>query len=170
MRLAYDAIHGLNPFTDFIYGNWYQPAKGVRNPRTALFRGNGQMRFREKLGDFKAWPARPEYLVNVAGMTVGGKVVAAGISLGKHGDEFDNYSDNSQRYTEAIERAIRHGVDKVGHHTVRRCRIRSCDQAGICGSLGAMFSTIENCDIGYCHWNANFNGCENKQAKGCHDG
>ena len=365
VRLAYDAFHGLNPFTDFIHGNWYQPAKGVRNPRTALFRGNRQMRFREKLKEFKAWPARPEYLVNIAGMTVDGKVVAgadaaelkgtvrpdyqtkwgreigyvtpgstavyagfpkakaftlhyssafegraefhdgtvtgpvlgavelpgtsgwknyvdvdvaldrapetgrlamvfdhgafygkrpyvgsyllqagmaagtivadfkddpndgktelvvrpccfypilegrdylrleglvfrdagpnwagphaeqlalvgtnwskgwtiedceisgspcAGISLGKHGDEFDNYSDNSQRYTEAIERAIRHGVDKVGHHTVRRCRIRSCDQAGICGSLGAMFSTIENCDIGYCHWNANFNGCEN---------
>ena len=365
VKLAYDSFDGLNPFTDFIYGNWYQPAKGVRNPRTMLFRGNEQMRFREKLDEFNSQPARPEYLVNVAGMTVGGKVVAgaaaaelkgtvrpgqqtkwgcelgfvtpgsavvyagfpktmefvlhyssafegriefhdgtesgaplgsvelpntdgwrnyvdapvtlerapetgrlamvfkhrtcygkrpyagsyllhpgmaagtivadfkddpndgktelvvrpccfypilegrdyqrleglvlrdagpnwagphseqlalvgtnwsrgwviedceilnspcAGISLGKHGDEFDNYSSDSQRYTEAIERAIRHGIGKVGHHTVRHCRIRSCDQAGICGSLGAMFSTIEGCDIGYCYWNVNFSGCEN---------
>ena len=364
VKLPYDSFRGLNPFTDFISGNWYQPAKGVRNPRTMLFRGNEQMRFREKLDDFGALQPCPEFLVNVAGLTVGDKVVAgataeltgtakpgcqtkwglelgfvtpgstavytgfpktgaftlhyssafegriefrdgtakgpalgavelpntggwkryadvpvaldrapetgrlalvfnhraaygkrpyvgsyllqpgmaagkivadfkddpndgktelivrpccfypilegrdylrleglvlrdagpnwagphseqlalvgtnwsrgwtiedceilnspcAGVSLGKYGDEFDNYSDNSQRYTEAIERAIRHGVDRVGHHTVRRCRIRSCDQAGICGSLGAMFSTIEDCDIGYCHWNVNFSGCEN---------
>lgn len=365
VRLPYDAFGGFNPITDFIYGNWYYPAKGVRNPRTALFRGNGQMRFREKLADFGALYPCPEFLVNVAGLTVNGKVIAgadamelsgtikpnhkakwgyelgyatpgstavygnfpkvkaftlhysaefegriefrdgtakgpvigeadltttggwkayedravtlerapqsgrlamvfthrksygkrayvgsyllrpgmvagtivanfkedpndgktelvvrpccfypiregrdylrleglvfrdagpnwagphaeqlalvgthwskgwviedcevsgspcAGISLGKHGDEYDNYSDESQRYTEAIERAIRHGIDRVGYHTVRRCRIRSCDQAGICGSLGAMFSTIEACDIGYCHWNANFRGCEN---------
>ena len=365
VKLPYDAFGGLNPFTDFISGNWYYPGKGVRNPRTMLFRSNGQMRFREKADEFGTLGGAPEYLVNVAGLTVGDKVVAgadaaeltgtvrpadqtkwgrelgfvtpgstavyagfpktreftlhyssafegriefhdgtatgpalgaaelpntdgwqfyadrpvaldrapetgrlamvfthracygkrpyvgsyllqpgmvagtvvadfqddpndggtelvvrpccfypiregrdylrleglvlrdagpnwagphseqlalvgtnwskgwviedceilnspcAGISLGKYGDEFDNYSDNSQRYTEAIERAIRHGIDRVGHHTVRRCRIRSCDQAGICGSLGAMFSTIEACDIGYCHWNVNFRGCEN---------
>ena len=365
VKLPYDAFGGFNPFTDFICGNFYYTAKGVRNPRTALFRGNEQMRFREKLGDFGSLNPCREFLVNIAGFTVDGKAVAgadavelaggirpenqtkwgreigcatpgalavyagfpktkeftlhysslfegriefhdgtaqglalgavelpntgswknyvscrvaldrppetgrlamvfrhrtcygkrpfvgsyllqkgmvagtiianfkddpndgktelvvrpccfypvhegrdylrleglvlrdagpnwagphseqlalvgtnwsrgwviedceisgspcAGISLGKHGDEFDNYSDVSQQYTEAIERAIGHGIDKVGHHTVRRCRIRSCDQAGICGSLGAVFSTIEGCDIGYCYWNVNFTGFEN---------
>lgn len=365
VRLPYDACcRGFNPFTDFIYGNWYQTEKGVRNPRTALFRGREQMRFREALKDLAEQRQGPTYLLNVAGFTMSGKVIAgsdaielsggiktgsetkwgtelgyitpgstaaysgfgnvtnftlhysskheglvefhdgtregtllgmvglsgtgawnaygdrpvsldrapetgrlmlvfrprtyyekrpfvgayllqpgmaagtivanfredpndgktelvvrpccfypiregrdyqrleglvfrdagpnwagphseqlalvgtnwsrgwviedceisgspcAGITLGKYGDEFDNYSDDSQRYTEAIERAIRHGIDKVGHHTVRRCRIRSCDQVGICGSLGAVFSTIENCDIGYCYWNANFWGSE----------
>ena len=76
VKLPYDSFDGLNPFTDFIYGNWYYPAKGVRNPRTMLFRGNEQMRFRETLGKFGAFQPCPEYLVNVAGLTVGGKVIA----------------------------------------------------------------------------------------------
>ena len=364
VQLPYDAFGGFNPFTDFIAGNWYWPAKGVRNPRTALFRGNEKMCFRERVADFGARQPKPEYLVNLAGLTVGGRTVAgdaalsvtggakpefdtrwgrqigyilpgatltydgfagvteftvhysslfdgavdyrdgaadgealgssefatteswknyadhrvklakapasgrlvlvfrhrsgygkrvfagsytlqkgmvagtivadfrddpndgrtelvvrpccfyptrvgrdyqrleglvirdggpnwagphseqpglvgtnwsrgwtiedceisgsccAGITLGKHGDEYDNYAENSQRYTEAIDRAIKFGIDKVGHHTVRRCRIHDCGQAGICGSLGAVFSTIEACDIGYCFWNENFNGAE----------
>ena len=364
VKLPYDAFGGLNPFTDFISGNWYQPPKGVRNPRTALFRGRERMRFREKLDEFAGPPAGSEFLVNLAGMSVDGKVIAgadaaelsgtirrgqdtawgcelgfittgstalyggfpkaakftvhyssefegriefrdgsatgpslgavelrntggwkhyagcpvkldrapetgrlalvfgrrpgygnrlyvgsfalepgmaagtvvadfkcdpndgktelvvrpccfypiregrdyqrleglvfrdagpnwagphseqlalvgtnwsrgwviedceisgsscAGVTLGKHGDRFDNYSDDSQSFTQAIARAIDRGIEKVGYHTVRRCRIRSCGQVGVCGSLGAAFSTIEGCDIGYCHWDENFSGFE----------
>ena len=77
---------------------------------------------------------------------------ASGITLGKYGDEFDGFSDDSQDFTATVERAAGHGLDRVGHHTVRRCRIHHCGQAGICGSLGAVFSAIEENDIGFCHW------------------
>ena len=83
-----------------------------------------------------------------------------GITLGKYGDEYDNFSDDSQRYTATISRAVANGLDRVGHHTVRRCRIADCGQAGICGSLGAVFSTVEDCEISYCHWQKPFGGAE----------
>jgi hypothetical protein len=57
-------------------------------------------------------------------------------------------------------RSISNGLDRVGHHLVRRCRITDCGQAGICGSLGAVFSTIDDCDISYCHWKKPYGGAE----------
>ena len=84
-----------------------------------------------------------------------------GITLGKYGDEFDNFSkSDSQRYSATIARAAENGLDRVGHHVVRRCRIVDCGQAGICGSLGAVFSTIEDCEISYCHWKKPYGGAE----------
>ncbi|MDX9883533.1 MAG: right-handed parallel beta-helix repeat-containing protein [Prolixibacteraceae bacterium] len=71
----------------------------------------------------------------------------SGITLGKHGDEFDNTSENSaEGYVETIHRAIKRGWSKenIGHHIVRNNTISHCEQTGICGSLGAIFSTIEN--------------------------
>ena len=253
VKLPYDRFGGLNPFTDFIHGNWFEARNKETYPRAFLFRGRGKMRYRAKIEDFKlpyynsskmkyadgmipAAEKRP-YVGSFAlkpGMAAGtviadfkedpndggtelvvrpccfypvvefrdyqrleglvfcdagpnwagphseqlgvvgvnwsrGWVIedceirgstCAGLTLGKHGDEFDNYVQKSQRYTEAIDRAIKFGFDRVGHHTVRRCRIRDCGQAGVCGSLGAVFSTIADCDIGYCHWLENFDGCE----------
>lgn len=71
----------------------------------------------------------------------------SGITLGKHGDDFDNTSENSaEGYVETIHRAIKRGWSKenIGSHIVRNNTIFNCEQTGICGSLGAIFSTIEN--------------------------
>jgi hypothetical protein len=71
----------------------------------------------------------------------------SGVTLGKHGDEFDNTSENSaEGYVETIHRAIKRGWSKenIGSHIVRNNTIFNCEQTGICGSLGAIFSTIEN--------------------------
>ncbi|MFW6290468.1 MAG: right-handed parallel beta-helix repeat-containing protein, partial [Mariniphaga sp.] len=74
----------------------------------------------------------------------------SGITLGKHGDEYDNTSENSaEGYVETIHRAIKRGWSKenIGSHIVRNNTIYNCEQTGICGSLGAIFSTIENNNI-----------------------
>ena len=71
----------------------------------------------------------------------------SGITLGKHGDEFDNTSeDSAEGYVETIHRAIERGWNKanIGSHIVRNNTIFNCEQTGICGSLGAIFSTVEN--------------------------
>ena len=84
----------------------------------------------------------------------------SGITLGKYGDEFDNIGSTAQNYHNTIMRCVSNGLDRVGHHLVRRCRITDCGQAGICGSLGAVFSAIEDCEISYCHWKKPFGGAE----------
>ena len=74
----------------------------------------------------------------------------SGITLGKHGDEFDNTSENSaEGYIETIKRALQRGWSKenIGSHIVRNNTISDCEQTGICGSMGGIFSTIENNDI-----------------------
>ncbi|NOR76286.1 MAG: right-handed parallel beta-helix repeat-containing protein [Draconibacterium sp.] len=74
----------------------------------------------------------------------------SGITLGKHGDEFDNTSENSaEGYVETIKRATERGWNKenIGSHIIRNNTISDCEQTGICGSMGGVFSTIENNDI-----------------------
>jgi hypothetical protein len=71
--------------------------------------------------------------------------ICSGIALGKYGDEFDNTSANTaEGYVKTIERALANGWNKetVGHHIVRNNTISDCEQAGIVGSLGAIFSQI----------------------------
>jgi len=71
----------------------------------------------------------------------------AGITLGKYGDEFDNTSANSaEGYIETVKRALERGWNKenIGSHLVLGNIISHCEQVGICGSLGGVFSTIEN--------------------------
>ena len=86
-----------------------------------------------------------------------------GITLGKHGDEFDNTSQNSaEGYVKTIERGLARGWSKnnVGHHIVRNNRIAHCEQAGIVGSLGAAFSTVTGNDIHDIHLRQLFSGAE----------
>lgn len=83
-----------------------------------------------------------------------------GITLGKYGDEYDNIGATARNYHNTIARAVSNGLERVGRHTVRRCRIFDCGQAGICGSLGAVFSTVENCEISRCHWKKPYGGAE----------
>ena len=45
-----------------------------------------------------------------------------------------------------MERALENGWNKetIGHHIIRNNTIFNCEQTGICGSLGAVFSQITN--------------------------
>ena len=77
----------------------------------------------------------------------------AGISLGKYYDpENDHYftykhvKSPTQMERDAVCRGQYHGwlKEKVGSHTVRRCHIHHCEQAGIVGRMGCVFSIIED--------------------------
>jgi alpha-N-arabinofuranosidase len=86
-----------------------------------------------------------------------------GITLGKHGDQWDNTSQNTATgYVETIERALKKGWSKenIGHHIVRNNHISHCEQAGIVGSLGAVFSTITGNVIHDIHIRRLFTGAE----------
>jgi alpha-N-arabinofuranosidase len=86
-----------------------------------------------------------------------------GVTLGKHGDEFDNKSANSaEGYVETIKRGLAAGWSKenIGHHVVRNNHISHCEQAGIVGSLGAAFSTITGNEIHDIHVRQLFAGAE----------
>jgi len=67
-----------------------------------------------------------------------------GVTLGKYGDEFDNKAGTAEGYNGTIARALANGWNKenVGSHIVRNNDISHCEQAGLVGSLGAVFSTI----------------------------
>jgi len=74
--------------------------------------------------------------------------VCTGITLGKHGDEHDNTSaDSAEGYVETIKRAQAFEIpwtkENIGHHVVRNNTIAHCGQAGLVGSMGCAFSTIE---------------------------
>ncbi|MDT8302138.1 MAG: right-handed parallel beta-helix repeat-containing protein [Sedimentisphaerales bacterium] len=86
-----------------------------------------------------------------------------GITLGKHGDQWDNTSANTaEGYVKTIERAVEQGWSKenIGHHVVRNNHISHCEQAGIVGSMGAVFSTITDNDIHDIHIRQLFTGAE----------
>jgi len=86
-----------------------------------------------------------------------------GITLGKYGDQWDNTSaDTAEGYVKTIERALANGwsKDNIGHHVVRNNRIAYCEQAGLVGSLGAVFSTITGNTIHDIHMRRLFTGAE----------
>ncbi|MFO0930385.1 MAG: right-handed parallel beta-helix repeat-containing protein [Gemmataceae bacterium] len=91
--------------------------------------------------------------------------VCSGISLGKHGDRFDNTSaDTAEGYVKTIERAHAHPIawtrENIGHHVVRNNTVSHCEQAGIVGSLGAAFSTVTGNTIHDVHVRRLFGGAE----------
>jgi alpha-N-arabinofuranosidase len=89
--------------------------------------------------------------------------VCSGISLGKYGDQWDNTSANSaEGYVKTIERGLANGWNKetVGHHIVRGNVISHCEQTGIVGSLGAVFSEITGNTIHDIHARRLFTGAE----------
>ncbi|MCR4777752.1 MAG: right-handed parallel beta-helix repeat-containing protein [Lachnospiraceae bacterium] len=77
----------------------------------------------------------------------------AGISLGKYLDpENDQYffhkhvKSPTQMERDAVCRGQYHGwlKEKVGGHIIRRCHIHHCEQCGIVGRMGCVFSIIED--------------------------
>lgn len=76
----------------------------------------------------------------------------SGITLGKeratgHNVWLNDMSlDGSLHYIEVTFNTIRNGWNKenIGSHIVRNNTIFNCEQTGICGSMGAAFSLIEN--------------------------
>jgi alpha-L-arabinofuranosidase len=89
--------------------------------------------------------------------------ICSGITLGKYGDEYDNTAGNTAKgYVGTIERAIEYGWSKetIGSHIVRNNHIHHCEQAGIVGSLGAIFSTISGNEIHDIHVKCLFSGME----------
>lgn len=74
-----------------------------------------------------------------------------GISLGKDRSTGHNYSSIYKKKSghisqlEVVFNAIKNGwsEENVGSHIVRNNTISNCEQTGICGDMGAIFSTIE---------------------------
>ncbi|MBQ6360054.1 MAG: right-handed parallel beta-helix repeat-containing protein [Lachnospiraceae bacterium] len=79
-----------------------------------------------------------------------------GISLGKNRDpENDMYfytrhvKSPTQMERDAVCRGQYHGWTKetIGGHIIRRCHVHHCEQTGIVGRMGGVFSVIEDCHI-----------------------
>ena len=79
-----------------------------------------------------------------------------GISLGKYRDvENDMYfytkhlKSPTQMERDAVCRGQYHGwtKERIGSHIIRRCHVHHCEQTGIVGRMGGVFSTIEDCHI-----------------------
>jgi alpha-N-arabinofuranosidase len=109
--------------------------------------------------------------------------ICVGITLGKYGDEFDNatskmlsakidptyvpgvdpsFGDGALAYNRTVERAIKGGWSRetIGSHIVRNNKISFCEQAGIVGSLGAIYSTITGNEIHHIHIRNRYYGDE----------
>ena len=92
----------------------------------------------------------------------------SGITLGKergtgHNVWSENKSiDGSLHYIEVTFRTLRNGWSKsnIGSHIVRNNEIFNCEQTGICGSMGAAFSIIENNHIHHIWTKRQFSGAE----------
>ncbi|MEK7408407.1 MAG: right-handed parallel beta-helix repeat-containing protein [Acidobacteriota bacterium] len=76
----------------------------------------------------------------------------SGVTLGKDRKTGHNVwrndprKDGATHYNEVIVRALEGGWsrEKIGSHIVRNNTIFNCEQTGICGSLGAVYSLIAN--------------------------
>jgi hypothetical protein len=92
----------------------------------------------------------------------------SGITLGKergtgHNVWLNDQSiDGSLHYIEVVFRTLRNGWSKenIGSHIVRNNEIFACEQTGICGSMGAAFSIIENNYIHHIWTKRQFQGAE----------
>ena len=95
----------------------------------------------------------------------------SGITLGKErgtghntwtADKENVNRDGNIHYIEVTFNVLRNGWDKenIGSHIVRNNTIFNCEQTGICGSMGAAFSTIENNHIYNIWTKRQFSGAE----------
>ena len=97
-----------------------------------------------------------------------------GISLGKYRDpENDMFfythrvKSPTQMERDAVCRGQYHGwlKEKVGSHIIRRCNVHHCEQTGIVGRMGGVFSTIEDCHIHHICTSQQLGGAETAAIK-----
>jgi len=92
----------------------------------------------------------------------------SGITLGKERGtghnvwSADQSIDGALHYIEVVFRTLRNGWSRenIGSHIVRNNVISDCEQTGICGSMGAAFSIIENNHIYNIWTKRQFSGAE----------
>lgn len=92
----------------------------------------------------------------------------SGITLGKERGtghnvwSKDRSIDGSLHYIEVTFNTLRNGWSKenIGSHIVRNNEIFNCEQTGMCGSMGAAFSLIENNHIHHIWTKRQFSGAE----------
>ena len=95
----------------------------------------------------------------------------SGITLGKERSTGQNVwssdignvnNDGNIHYIEVLFKVLRYGWSKenIGSHIVRNNTIFNCEQTGICGSMGAAFSTIEGNNIFNIHQKNQIGGAE----------
>ncbi|MDR2849212.1 MAG: right-handed parallel beta-helix repeat-containing protein [Verrucomicrobiota bacterium] len=92
----------------------------------------------------------------------------SGITLGKARNtghnvwSQDRSIDGSLHYIEVTFRTLRDGWNRsrIGSHIVRGNEIFACEQTGICGSMGAAFSVVEDNDIHDIWTKRQFDGAE----------
>lgn len=95
----------------------------------------------------------------------------SGITLGKEkgtghnvwtADAENINRDGNIHYIEVLFRVLRNGWNRenIGSHIVRNNTIFNCEQTGICGSMGAAFSRIENNHIYNIWTKRQFSGAE----------
>jgi hypothetical protein len=92
----------------------------------------------------------------------------SGITLGKERGtghnvwSADQSIDGALHYIEVVFRTLRNGWSKenIGSHIVRSNVISDCEQTGICGSMGAAFSLVENNHIYNIWTKRQFSGAE----------
>ena len=106
------------------------------------------------------------------GWTIENNVISnskcSGITLGKergtgHNVWLEDRSiDGSLHYIEVTFRTLRNGWNKenIGSHIVRNNEIFACEQTGMCGSMGAAFSLVENNHIHDIWTKRQFSGAE----------
>lgn len=93
---------------------------------------------------------------------------SVGIALGKDRETGQNVwmnnklKDGATHYNEVIFRALEVGwsKEKIGSHIVRNNVISDCGQAGVVGSLGAVFSTISDNHIYDIYTKRTYSGAE----------
>ena len=95
----------------------------------------------------------------------------SGVTLGKErgtgqnvwsADSGNVNRDGNIHYIEVLFRVLRNGWNKeyIGSHIVRNNTIYNCEQTGICGSMGAAFSRVENNHIFNIWTKRQFSGAE----------
>ena len=88
--------------------------------------------------------------------------MCVGISLGL-GDTFKEVIGTGIGTIELYHYLLDHEMwtkEKIGHHIVRNNRISHCEQAGIAGNCGAVFSLIEGNEVSDIHLRMRFAGME----------
>jgi len=85
-----------------------------------------------------------------------------GITLGKYGESVDATGASDDRYNRTIRDALANGWERgsIGDHVVRNNTIYGCEQAGIVGSMGAVFSDITGNHIYDINAEGQFRGAE----------